>query len=395
MTKAPLSFADILAPVTPEAFFAGIRGRKPAHIKGAPDKFAGVMSWQTLSDLVNQTGIWSSHSLQLVLDHRKLEPQEYCTPETGRDKQQILAPDLDKVRGWLRQGASMICNDVDNLTPGLKATARALEEALTAKVQANLYCSWQAHPGFGSHFDTHEVFALHVAGRKTWRIYGRHFDDPVSHVSFKTLGQEFHDRHKGPVTMEVTLEPGDLLYIPRGWYHDALATSEATMHVAFGATGPVGLDLFGPLFERAVQDALFRRNVPTGDRAALQSHMAALGDRLAEYLRDPKMIESFAAFVAAYRFPRQAIALPGDALTRQYRRAPFAMRLVKKQSVVVLTDGKRGVPIPPGTERPIRWVLERPAFAEADFAAAFPTMPENQRGKLLRDLAAMDVIQPA
>ncbi|HET8727913.1 MAG TPA: cupin domain-containing protein [Alphaproteobacteria bacterium] len=396
MAKPVTSLADILAPVTTDEFLADIRYRRPVHIKGDPDKFAGVMSWQSLTDLVNRGGIWTSNSMQLVLDHRRLEPQEYCAPEMGRDKQQVMAPDLGRVRSWLRQGASMILNDIDGLTPGLKAAAKALEEALTVKVQANLYCSWEAHPGFGSHFDTHEVFALHVAGRKTWRIYGRHFEDPISHPAFRSLGQEFHDRHKGPVTQEVTLEPGDLLYIPRGWYHDAIATSEATMHVAFGATGPIGLDLLTPLFERAVQDPLFRRNVPTGDRAALAAHMAALGERLAGVARDGQLVEAFAAFADNYRFNRDEIALPGDALTRRYRRAPFDMKLAKAKGQIVLTDGKRGVPVPPGAERPIQWVLgQERDFAETDFAAAFPKIPDDQRGKLLRDLAAMEVIQPA
>src|SRR5690606_26155707 len=140
-------------------------------------------------------------------------------------KTQLLMPDPAKVKAWLRRGASMVCNDIDQLTPELRAVASPLETSLNAKGQANLYCSWKAHPAVRTHFDTHEVFAVHVAGRKTWKLYGRSIDDPIAHPYFKSLPQEYHNTHRGPLTQEVTLEPGDLLYLPRGWYHDALATS--------------------------------------------------------------------------------------------------------------------------------------------------------------------------
>src|SRR3546814_9091496 len=79
MTKSIESLADILAPVTPEAFFADIRYQKPLHIKGDPEKFARVMSWPTLTELVNQTSIWSAQTLQPMLDPRRIEPDRKST----------------------------------------------------------------------------------------------------------------------------------------------------------------------------------------------------------------------------------------------------------------------------------------------------------------------------
>src|SRR3546814_16271694 len=103
MTKSIESLADILAPVTPEAFFADIRYQKPLHIKGDPEKFARVMSWPTLTELVNPTSIWSAQPLKLMLDHRRIEPPEYCVPELGREKPQVLMRAPGKGKSWLRQ----------------------------------------------------------------------------------------------------------------------------------------------------------------------------------------------------------------------------------------------------------------------------------------------------
>ena len=397
----PIDSLDaLLAPMSVAEFLSDYRGRKPLHIKGAADKFADVMSWDSLSDLINQTSIWSSASLQLVMDGERVPPAEYCAPTVGRDNANILMPDTDRVRGWLQKGASLLLNDIDQLTPGLKSAATTLEQGLGGKVQGNLYCSWKAHPGFGSHYDTHEVFAVHIAGEKTWRIYECPTPDVIRHARFLIADDAFHDRNKGRLTAEVTLRPGDLLYIPRGWYHDALAKSEATIHVAFGLTCPIGLDLFSMLFERAVADEAFRAVVPRSESAgdgtaAVAGHLAGLGDRIARFTRDPAMVEQFAAFMDAYRYPRGRLSLPGDATDRRYRRNGDGIRLAEQKGVWLLTDGRQGAPIPKGTHEPIAWILERDSFAEDEFGRAFDSMPEAARSKLLADLEKMAVIAPA
>jgi len=394
---APIAdIAQLLAPVTPEAFFREHHLRRPLHIPAPdPDKLAGVMGWDDLSAILSQSGAWTSKSLELVLDHRKVPPQEYCRPGVGREGGQVLLADMDQVAAWLRQGASLVLNDIDTLTPGLKAAADALERATGGKVQSNLYCSWKAHPAFESHFDTHDVYALHLAGEKTWRVYGRPIEDPIAHPAFRHFGQDFHEKNKGPVTMEVTLRPGDLLYLPRGWYHDALASSEATFHVAFGVTPVIGLDFLTMAFEAAVQDPLFRRAFPpAADRAAVAEHLAALGARLSMLSKDPATVDRMLGAMAEHHYRRGTIRLPDDALARRWRRRTPTIRVVEAQGRPVITDGKQGVPVPREVADAVAWAVGREAFAEPELAAAFPAMPEAARAKLLSDLAAMKVLVP-
>ncbi|HZH28703.1 MAG TPA: cupin domain-containing protein [Azospirillaceae bacterium] len=394
MTKPITDFAELIAPITPEEFFAEYHGKKPLHIKAAsPDKLAGVMGWDVLSDLVNQTRIWSSSELVLVLDHKTVPPQEYCRLDVGRNGAQAYMADPERVKLWLRRGASMVLNDIDTLTPGLRAVSDTLEVATGGKVEANLYCSWKAHPAFDTHFDTHDVFALHIAGEKTWRLYQRHIEDPIEHPAFKGLGKDFHDRHKGRVSMEVTLKPGDVLYFPRGWYHDALASSAATFHVTFSVTPFIGLDVMSLLFEGAVQDPLFRRALPpAGDREAVAAHLTQLGDRLAKVVREPAALDQVLAAMAGRRQRRGGLTLPDDGLVRIWRKRADNIRLVDMKGQKVLTNGTAGAPIPPGTAEPIKWILARPEFAEADFKKAFPAMGEAGCDRLLNDLARMSVI---
>ena len=310
------TFADLLSPVTPETFFADTRDRRPLHVPGDPAKFEPVMSWDDLTGLLNQAALWTGHTLQMVMDKRVLPVPEYCRPGRTRDGGQAMLADLEKVRAWVKRGASIVLNEIDTLCPGVRGVAKALEGGPGGNVQSNLYCSWKARQAFDSHFDTHDVYALHIAGSKRWRIYQRHFEAPINHPVFKNLDQQYHNAHKGPVSQEVVLNPGDLLYIPRGFYHDAIAESEATVHLACSVVPVIGLDMISAMFERAAHDALFRRAIPDPsqeDGAALARHLEALADRFGELARDKAFLDRFREAIRAHAHPRSEIRLPEDA----------------------------------------------------------------------------------
>ncbi|MFQ6018292.1 MAG: cupin domain-containing protein [Kiloniellaceae bacterium] len=397
MTRKIRNFADILHPVTPAAFFAEYHDKKPLHIPGAPDKFASVMSWQSLNGLLNMTTIWSAASLQLVLDKAVIPAAQYCRPGIDRNKIQVMQPDAARVTALLRQGASLVANDVDALAPGLRAVSEALEAALGAKAQANLYCSWRQRQAFDSHFDTHDVYVLHVEGEKVWRVYQTRVDTPIAHPRFKSYGQAHHDRAKGKVLMDITMRPGDLLYLPRGQYHDALASSAGTLHASFGLTAVIGIDFVDLIRDMAIEDSLFRANVPapaTGE-APVATHVRRLAARLGELAASPEALDRFTSFQRGFRYARGGFRLPEAATVPEFRVRGRGLKVVKSGSVWALVDKARSVPIPPGGNKLVAWVIDRERFSGDEIAAAFPDTAIEERTRMLRDLAAMKVIEPA
>ena len=62
----------------------------------------------------------------LVMDGERVVPGDYCTQAMGRDGGMLMMPETDRVRQWLQQGASLLLNDIDQLTPGIKSAAAAL-----------------------------------------------------------------------------------------------------------------------------------------------------------------------------------------------------------------------------------------------------------------------------
>jgi ribosomal protein L16 Arg81 hydroxylase len=401
--------AALLAPVTPERFFAEHYDKAPLHVRGEPGKFASVLSWRGINRLLDMTHAWSGTSLKLVLDSQTVPPEAYCTRATGRDGMPVLQPDSRRVQDWIARGASVVMNDVDSLTPGLASVSTALEAAGLGKSQANVYISWQSHKAFRTHYDTHDVWAVQVEGEKTWNIWEGRAEWPIAHPVFKGQKQEHHDQARGKLRGTVLMKPGDLLYLPRGWYHDALAEAPASVHIAYGVHAPLGMDLLNILLERALHDPEFRKPLPRQDggapaKFALTQRAGVLGARLAELCRDPKVLEVLGQFVADYRFHRGGYDMlaargiraasegadAGDAPA--FRVIAGGAKPVRRGAEWVVKTATGVLPLSPPEAEAAGWLLARPDVTAAELARAHPGVDAEA---LVSRLAGAGLLAPA
>jgi len=401
-----MTLAELLAPLTPEQFFAEYHDRKPLHVRGGAAKFAQALSWRQINRLLDMTHIWSSQSLKLVIDGQAVPAEEYCARAVSRDNDQVLQPVAGKLREWVARGASLVLNDVDSLTPGMAAISAALEAAGLGKAQANVYISWQSHKAFPAHFDTHDVWAVQVEGEKTWNLWEGRAEWPVPHPAFRQLGQPHHEQAKGRLREQVLLRTGDLLYLPRGWYHDALAEAPASVHIAFGLHAPLGIDLVNLLLERAMQDAEFRKPLPRQDgsapaKFALTTRAGQLAQRLGEFCREPQVMAALERFVAEYRFQRggnDLLAARGLAPPRAETAAEEAPawrvllaggKPVRRGSEWVLKAPAGPLPLAPAEAEAAGWILGRADVTAAELQRAHPGVDAEQLLERLRAAGAL------
>lgn len=392
-----MRFDDIMAPLGGRRFLDEHLGKTPLHLEGPADKWAGIMNWEVLNRLLGASSIWAASSLPLVLDKEPIPPAAYCAPAPGRDGGTVLRPDPAKVKALLRRGATLVANDIDQLTPELRAFCAAMEETLGGKVQANLYLSSKRRQGFAVHFDTHDVFAVHCMGEKTWMVFEGRAEDPIAHPMFKSLPPAHHEKAKGALWKEVRLKPGDLLYLPRGQYHYALADDGACCHIAIGVTYPIGLDVVSYLFERMVAEPLARANLPR-EPGALARRLAALADRLAAVTTDSRTLADIQTQMAAFHYPREDYDLPGliEQSPSRFQRRYADFKLVEQggKTLLVRTSTREGVEVPAAVKEPVGWVIARPGFERAELERAFPALPAKQVDTFLAQMERMRVIEP-
>ena len=113
---------------------------------------------------------------------------------------------------------------------------------------------------FGPHCDKHDVFAIHFEGEKIWNIYENIEKNPINHPIFKFDSEE-RIRRAGKLIDQVTLKPGDLLYLPRGQYHDALASKNGAVHIAFGLTYFKPIDLMSVIWKKFILNDFMRQDI--------------------------------------------------------------------------------------------------------------------------------------
>jgi hypothetical protein len=246
----------LLEPIPVDEFLASW-GKTYRHIRGWPGKFAQLLPWNQLNVILGQHRL-DFPRLRLVLNGKSLPVSSYLRHATGgRNKKPI--PRLQPVQftGQLRQGATLVLDAVDELSEPLEDLAAALELFFHEHVQINAYAGWHTSQGFDLHWDDHDVFILQVTGRKRWSVYGMTRASPF-------IGD--HEPTPKPARehplWEATLEDGDLLYIPRGWWHVAVPLNEPTLHLTVGIHNRTGLDFLRWLTERMSASEVFRRDLP-------------------------------------------------------------------------------------------------------------------------------------
>jgi len=104
------------------------------------------------------------------------------------------------------------------------------------------------------------------------------------------------------------LNAGDVLYLPRGWWHIAHPVDEPSLHLTFGIAPMHGLNLLNWMAMRLRSNALLRRNLPQGGLTR-EAYMAELRAIVAEALGD-RAIEDFLRDAEEHVHGRPSLRLP-------------------------------------------------------------------------------------
>jgi hypothetical protein len=344
-------------------------GRRPLlrRAPGGARGFADLLDLPDVDRLVTET-LLRLPSFRLVKDGTPLDPKTYTqTLRIGGDRLPgTVRP--EKVAEAFAGGATIVLQALHRLWPPVASFCRDLELALTHPVQANAYVTPATARGFAVHHDTHDVFVLQTHGHKAWRVY-----PPVVELAGREQPWRKDLGEPGEPMLEAELGPGDCLYVPRGFLHDAEAREEVSIHVTVGIQAQTWLDLWRRVLGEAPGHRPFRDALPigyAGDPSGVVAELPARTEELVDWLRGAAGDEAVRSFARSFFATRRPI-LPGQlvqaerlrirglTLGTEVRRRPgavFEVSSADDEAVALL--GNRELRMPPWCEPALRFVAE-------------------------------------
>lgn len=201
------------------------------------------------------------NGMQEVLAHQLISRQDLVVIRNGKPvmgwepvrrrhwERKRAFPQLDfDPRGLARllaEGSSLKVYSFCKYHPGVRRLTDVFGEAFNAHVDANAYFTPPRDVCLIAHYDHYDILVLQTEGEKEWDLgdVPAEFDDRMYdnlHLAFPFTPQW---REK------IRLTAGDILYLPAGTAHQAVAGDAASLHFTFSLHQLKLIDVLENLFE--------------------------------------------------------------------------------------------------------------------------------------------------
>ncbi len=347
----------LLAPVTPELFVHEHWAKKALFVKGFPTKYKGLFDRDRFIQAVAQGGSSAPDFLRASFDKKGDR-----TPGRGRD----ATPDVGSIAfnaspeqavPLFKAGATLCATQMEARVPALASFVTAIKRQLgyPGRVTFNAYLS-PPGAGFNWHFDGRIASTMQIEGTKRWRFSNRPAVAwPRGNGALRPDGTGYYvdgGGETGPSdriqpldladTTEVVLEPGDLLILPAGAWHDACGGEGGSLALNLSFTPLSYTVLVRELIDAALgPDAEWRGpmpllplvSAPTGavDARGLRAVAEQLGKAAALLASlsadDARVVGVWSSFVLA------------TGLGPRRHRLPEALPVAKNERLRVRSDG--------------------------------------------------------
>ena len=330
----------LLSPIAAEDFLRRDYGRRFVRVPGYRGKFSTLLPWPALNQILEEHRM-EPPRLRLTREGKPVPAEKWLSSQVNRRKSGSPIPRLNSTSFTreLREGATLVLDNVDELHRPVRRMAEALERIFRVRVQVNSYSGFRTSHGFDLHWDDHDVFILQVAGRKHWKMYGMTRPFP--------LGSDVETAHTPPteVLWEGLLDDGDLLYIPRGWWHVATPLDEPTLHLTVGVNNPTGADFLSWFANRLKAAEVVRQDLP---HLAGAETLAEYGERLKAAVLNAwhtDLIQEYLRYTDATASARPNVVLPCAATPKILPDGEFRVRWNRARAARVNSDGEQAVSV--------------------------------------------------
>jgi ribosomal protein L16 Arg81 hydroxylase len=262
----------LLGPITPETFVREYWAKKALFVKGFRDKYKGLFDGQTFIQALSMPGPTPENFLHASFDKKsgsRTSKSDWASVS--------FAANVEQAVPLFKAGATLCVTQMETRVPSLVPFLAAIKRQLAypGKVCFNAYLS-PPETGFNWHFDGRIASTLQIEGTKRWRFShrpavawprangalrpdgtGQYVDAAGSAEGSERLRFDEKD------TTEVLLEPGDLLILPAGVWHDARGGNAGSLALNLSFTAVSYTVLVRQLLEGLfAQDPAWRSPAP-------------------------------------------------------------------------------------------------------------------------------------
>ncbi|WP_219413956.1 cupin domain-containing protein [Pseudonocardia nigra] len=407
-TRSPSRTGDTLARLTgtdAATFAARHWGREPLLVRGADtDAFRDLLDLDGVDELLSRRGLRTPF-LRLACKGTVLDSGAFTGPggvgaEIGDQVRD------DRVGALFADGTTVVLQALHRTWPSVADLAARLGEELGHPVQANAYVTPPSSQGFSAHYDVHDVFVLQLAGRKHWTVHTPVHPDPLRDQPWNAHAAAVAARARDEApAINAVLEPGDAMYLPRGWLHAATALGEVSAHLTVGVHVVSRFALVEAMTAIVAHDERLRASLPLGidvaDPDQLAPHVDAVRGALVDAVQHLSPVDvarrvRARVWTGGRPEPVGPVALAafvdglaaGDGVRR---RAGLRHRLSRRGEQVLLELPDRQITLPPSTEPALRALLDGAPRAVGDL----PGLDEADQLVLVRRLLREGVLAPA
>ena len=263
---------------------------EPRVYQREPGDLEQAITAGTLHDHIETGCIPADEIAVIKAPHPSLNQKSFQT--NGRT-------DAVKLRKLYSQGYTIRIGNLQRVIPAMAHASRAIQEETGYSNYIHAFLTPPGNQGLRHHWDQQMAVIAQLEGVKRWHLWRPPVEAPMreyneSHRVWKpTYVEEWEAA--GP-DIEIDLQPGESLLLPRGWVHNpyVTATDHPSVHLTFAIRERTPLWLAEQLTAAAIHDPRFRRVVRPAEVTGpdLAAQIGETRDALVKHLTnlDPETI---------------------------------------------------------------------------------------------------------
>lgn len=363
---------QLIDPVPIATFLSEYWEKRPLYVaRPLPQWCRELLSIDDLDALISHTSPPEGASQDDLVRLSDAYGVEYQSIERGPDGR----PDMSAVYRAYAKGWSLAVYGLQRRWTPVAGLASRVASEIGQRMHVNLYLTPSGSRGLNAHADPHDVIVLQLEGRKSWRVFAPQYLLPLE-AQVTVLKRD----ELGAAVLETTTEPGQILYLPRGFIHQAGRTEAPSMHLTIGFHPLRWLDLLEVgLRVVAERDVRFRRAVPSfepGDESAADNTEREFASLLQAVQGRDVALEAMRRCLGAHirtlrtspdpHFNAIEQARSLSAGTEVIRRVGLRTRIIQADSRVHIEFGARSVSAPPSVASALEFVSAHERFRVDD-----------------------------